>query len=880
MKSRRFSSLCRTSRRWLRSRLQRGYEWQLSPSYWTLLRRWEALRFSAGRFLFGAGSWFRSRRESGTILSSILHTVCGQVVIAIAVVAGLEVLERVLLAYGGEIGRLLHMSPTFHRVRLALNHHPIEPATHVSILSTLAQIAGVFLGLYFTAVSVVASAAYARVRGDIRELLMREKVGNAYIRLVALLGAVAIFQHAALTIGFHTGILNLALLTGLGAMALFGFVVLGIRAFYFFDPAQLVEHLAVDLMRWIRSATPAGFQWRKPSFQVHYQRQADLALTTYRDVVSLSNAEEHLQGESLNRLALRALGLLRFYAREKQRIPSDSHWFERTHRHREWLTTDFTQISIALRTGTTLQPEIVPDPMWFEAQAEEIVNRTMRGLLERNDLRNAVALCAAVQRTLEALAEQLAIDEALSLFRVLGSPIRAVARKDGGATGGAEDGTTSLSGALALTDIYDMGLISILLGFSKRLHGITAESFGDTIGRIRWSRAKAIYATGLPRAVIEQLEYLQKGVNFEHALEGRTISPLWYHQQIAALGFVRFLATGVEKLVRELERVIADEAEALIAEKRYVFGAQVIQRGLEACAKFPYHVAEVQSCVERLSRLRRVADIPWPSVDWTKLNRRIDAVRERLIIGVAQSLASLPPLPASKHRPDYFGQGYSVLAEECYQAMATGRDKLFEAIFPSLFLAGLAAYDRLRKQLQDRDAKTMLVFSTEPIVDILELSGYALIYTELDGKGYARIAEGLWDRYLTRASHPQALSQFISAVVDYRRSLFAILPRDTARMAWKQDFIRHLEEQGWLQERAFRAPFPGDDSGRRHPSPLIRAVSRGADSSWGAEDVFFVAYLMKRPEAAGLPLPQRTELFDRMIRREQSTETPSDEGEP
>ena len=857
--------------RWIRSRLQRTYELQFSPYYWILLQRWQVIRFWLGKHFFRVHHWLRSSRESISILrKEILQTIFGEVLLAILIVAGLAVLEFLLLAQGGAVTKLL---PEPAR---------LNSETYANILSTLAQIAGVFLGLYFTAVSIVASTVYARVPGDVRSLIIHEKVGNVYIRIVALLGAVATLLLAANALGFYTGILNFVLVTFLGIIAIFSFVVLGIRTFNFFDPTRLVKHLARDLMKWIRAATPAGFQWQNPSFQTHYQQQAESLLMTYRNIVYLANREEyqHLQEKSLTELGLSALGLLRLYTQEKSRIPSDSHWFKRTYRHRDWLATDYTQIDIALRTGTALQPEVVPNPMWFEAQVEEIVVRTMQTLLERDNLHSAVALGDGMQRTLGALAEHFAVEESLHLFRTIGPLIRAQVREVGIDISGSEDDAEQLSFALSLIDVYGLGLISIILSFSEQLRVTTADSFGDTISRIRRGRPKTVYATKLPRAVIEQLEYLRKGLEFEHEVECHTISPLWYQQQIAEFGFARFLSGAADGIVEELEDTFAKEAEALISEKRYIFAAQLIQRGLEACEKFTFHIEEAKACFDRLLALRRVTDIPWPTAEWDKLIKRMSAIRERLIIAFGQSSPALVTLPQSKHWPDYFGQAYSVLAQECYTAMATGHESLFQKIFPSLFLACLSAHDRRRTQLRDRDEKTLLVFSTEPIADILELSGYALIYTELDGKKYWAVAKKLWDNYFAQLPNSQDVVKYITNILDYRRSLFTILPRDLARTAWTQDLERQLRDCKLLEDMFSSPRLHGEDAGPQHPSAIIRALTRGGHIFDNPQDVFLVIYIMQRPEANELKLPQRAEFFADSLRREESGDVSEGGGLP
>ncbi|GAF68250.1 unnamed protein product, partial [marine sediment metagenome] len=144
-----------------------------------------------------------------------------------------------------------------------------------NILTTLAQIAGGFLGLYFTAISVVISTVYERFPNDVREVLIREKVSNIYIQNVTLMSAVSTMLLAMQTFGFTIGILNLLFIIGLGLFSIFSFMVLGSRVFVFFDPTRLVDILSPDLLRWVKSASITGFQWQNPSFQAYAQKRAE-----------------------------------------------------------------------------------------------------------------------------------------------------------------------------------------------------------------------------------------------------------------------------------------------------------------------------------------------------------------------------------------------------------------------------------------------------------------------------------------------------------------------------------------------------------------------------------------------------------------------------
>jgi hypothetical protein len=156
----------------------------------------------------------------------------------------------------------------------------------------------------------VAGQNYARVPTQILDTLVREKVGNIYIRVIAFFGATSLVLLAYIALGYRPGISNLMLVTFLGLASLFSFVELGRRAFYFFDATIMVRFVAGEIMQAIRACTSSGRLWLSPAFQGHYRKQASSDIHIYEDVILLAHKEGQLQGRSLEELSVQLLSLL------------------------------------------------------------------------------------------------------------------------------------------------------------------------------------------------------------------------------------------------------------------------------------------------------------------------------------------------------------------------------------------------------------------------------------------------------------------------------------------------------------------------------------------------------------------------------------------
>ena len=150
----------------------------------------------------------------------------------------------------------------------------------------------------------------------------------------------------------------------------------------------------------------------------------------------------------------------------------------------------------------------------------------------------------------------------------------------------------------------------------------------------------------------------------------------------------------------------------------------------------------------------------------------------------------------------------------------------------------------------------------------MELSGYAIAYSELGAKDPWKIVGATWDRYFENCGDPGAIAKLLAWTISARRSIFSLKPGDMQRTGWRQHFERDMRHRGWLTAGW---PFSGSRyTGKPHPSPIVRALVRGGHLWSDLADVFLVEYLLKQPFAAGVPTTAQTDDFAEAVSREAS----------
>jgi len=284
--------------------------------FWQIRTRVRNLQFQILSRIFGLKYLAQEERANTSILMRVASGTVRQLLAAVTVAAALQILELLLINY------------------LIKRWSIPKPDSYVVWLGTVAQICGVFIALYFTAVTAAAAAIYAQVPNNVRDLLARERWGNVYIRYLTFVTFLPLCLVALHLIGFEPLRLAVPFLILSSGVGIIAFTKLGQRAFNLFDPTRLSYILFAELNRWIRQVGPGGFRWLDPAFQKHAYRQAAATIDTFEAIFTISETQPNPKGRALLGLVGHLLNFLAQYQFQKLRIPTRSLWFAEKYRMR------------------------------------------------------------------------------------------------------------------------------------------------------------------------------------------------------------------------------------------------------------------------------------------------------------------------------------------------------------------------------------------------------------------------------------------------------------------------------------------------------------------------------------------------------------------
>lgn len=821
--------------------------------YWTLRSAWQRTAFRVARFIFQRNRGLSEQRKNTSLLMQFARISALDFLFALSVGVALHLSERLLLRLPWHLLPIpVQLSPTSH---------------YAPLLGTIAQIGGVFIGLYYAGVTAAAGAIYAQTPTNIRELLIRETVGNIYMRFLAFVTFLALVLIALNDFtGGPTPRLAMPAITILAGIGIVAFVQLGMRAFHLFDPTQLSHTLFGELVYWANQMAVSGFGWQDRSFQTYAHKRAADAVSALDALTDYCAPLKSLNGTPLINLTLSILNYLAFYTTRKHSIPLGSLWYEQTFSHPEWFTTPDWSVEMAQRTGTTIQPKSVPKHFWLEDRLESIVYRCF----EINMTTERVPLLMAVANK---------VDVYLRLLCAEGQPERAFAiiaglQKVFLAVPARNDLTSA--DKIGLADFLAYLPIQVLLGCSQALQERTPKAHNKRLAAIKWTINDSIYRQDFPLDSLETLEWLQTRISSERWTEGATITPQWYCLTLLLLQDARYIAQLVPALLA-IDKQYLQFAAELKNSKQPLVAAAVLSRALEYVAKAQRHLASFVALQAEIEANKKISGLDWPKIDpagWEKaLAEQADLVHEH----AARLVPLLTITKAESGVPDYRGQFIQMLADDLVASAIAADAVQFAKLFGPYFVGCLAVSDALRPTAPTTALHVLeqqMHVSSAPLIDLMDVSGYAKLLSEYHKKPELwQPVQTTWDVFLEKT--PNAL-QILSSVVSLEQIHFRIPHRAMVRDNWETQVREELHK---LPRRIVVVGHFSQVEAFTHHSPLVRLVAN-SDAIDGVE-IFVGDFLARKPGAEclkwGYKRPQ--EFQDRLERESKRFDGGADEDE-
>ena len=205
--------------------------------------------------------------------------------------------------------------------------------------------------------------------------------------------------------------------------------------------------------------------------------------------------------------------------------------------------------------------------------------------------------------------------------------------------------------------------------------------------------------------------------------------------------------------------------------------------------------------------MRRGHDLQ-PAEEFDGLNERVRACRSPILEHIAEAVTELRP-EHSKSGPDLFGEALFTLVHHTEQAIASGDVALVRSVFPRVLSATLV----LEQHLISTYKPPTYEFNPailDPMIDVLELSGLAVLYGALRGDRSAEPVRQAWVTYVEASGHPEDAAKRVLNLLDLADESISlgISARSVARTEWVMRLSKQVLEAGYGRPDYFSSGDP------------------------------------------------------------------------
>jgi hypothetical protein len=229
-------------------------------------------------------------------------------------------------------------------------------------------------------------------------------------------------------------------------------------------------------------------------------------------------------------------------------------------------------------------------------------------------------------------------------------------------------------------------------------------------------------------------------------------------------------------------------------------------------------------------------------------------VRERLedAIWIRDGVWPLLRYDGDPMAEELIGHAYARVMDRCVAALTERDQEGFETLFRSVL--GLSVYLDTRVPFRGREMieSVRAALGVQPALDLMALSGLALIRDEVSGPGYWEPVRAAWDEFLDGMPDRAYKVRRYLLLADATGVRIGLTARGVERSRWTIALTQALREEGVPMDFIYAGS--GPPPARR---VLRSALSGGMRGVSDPIESFAVFYLAARPEAAGVELGRR-----------------------
>ena len=411
---------------------------------------------------------------------------------------------------------------------------------------------------------------------------------------------------------------------------------------------------------------------------------------------------------------------------------------------------------------------------------------------------------------------------------------------------------------LAIIDSQAGLMINVFLAYMGYVGQINRDKISSKLENVNWNRTADIYHGNFSSHLLPNLEWLSGRIKFEMAIEeGNVITPLWYQTELLAVMESNKMAESANSIVIDSVNSFTKWIKRMEEIGDPLLTSAFISREWEFWNKVDANFHRITSSYSNLTNPKYIEGLKWPEVNLETMKLEISNNKKRVLKVMSRYSISLIIERKNDRIPDYGGQFHQSIAEGILEALIEGDIELIKHLYKPYFYRCLALYDKNRnfqggKKLDWRDVSNLKI-SSAPLLDLVDLSGYARMLSEYHDtpETWDHIV-ATWDEYIAKE---EGSPTFFATIIALTENSPEIQHHSMIRMSWRQsieDLLSKIPTKTLFVSNSFR-----EELFVNHSAPVVRLFIKEKYKFRDGIDIFINFYFCKNKGFNGLKFGRR-----------------------
>jgi len=298
---------------------------------------------------------------------------------------------------------------------------------------------------------------------------------------------------------------------------------------------------------------------------------------------------------------------------------------------------------------------------------------------------------------------------------------------------------------LSTLELYSNNVLTFLIYILERITKFNSVTLEKEIEKINWLDNQSIYKIDIIPELYDILNELCQKLKNEKLVEGTIITPDWYIKQKISAEYNRIISKKLDDIIELFDRYIL----SLKVADQPLLSSFLIQKGLEIINKLNYRFVELKKSVSGVSKLELLEkEFEWIKPDFDKIQKQCEDYEKQCLIILSENLVNISKVVWINQFPDVFGQSYGIISNYINRYFKVNNGGLISKIFPHFLESSLIAFNQLNERYKDYYRPERI--SYQVLIDTMEISGYAYIYSKLyKNDSYWLNVKESWDKLFT-----------------------------------------------------------------------------------------------------------------------------------